>query len=260
PSGLIHYGNLHAAASVTDEGDALRFGMAPGAVISGNTDIHIHFIGERDYLQELSTNLPNLPATVRVIMQWCRLELTGDCISDLQVFNVNGTDLDIAHTFAVNCIPTGATVILNVSGQDVSIKSMGMQSLSNIRDKVLFNFSQATSLKMTSVGIEGSMLAPFAQVDQPAGRVDGQVIVKSWYSTNYGYMSIHNRFFGGDLSAVVSQTSKNALSIYQYQQGRSVFAGFDVLAQAANLGVGADNPFSELLLSALEQVNPAPIT
>lgn len=260
PSGRIYYGNLHAAGSVTGVGDAVRFGMAPGAVISGNTDIPINFTGEREYLQELSANLANLPANGSVQMQWGGLELTGDCISDLQVFNVNGTDLDIAHTFAVNCIPTGATVIFNVSGQDVSIKSMGMQSLSNIRDKVLFNFSQATSLKMTSVGIEGSMLAPFAQVDQPAGRVDGQVIVKSWYSTNYGYMSIHNRFFGGDLSAVVSQTSKNALSIYQYQQGRSVFAGFDVLAQAANLGVGADNPFSELLLSALEQVNPAPIT
>src|SRR5690606_21600502 len=156
PSGRIYYGNLHAAGSVTGVGDAVRFGMAPGAVISGNTDIPINFTGEREYLQELSANLANLPANGSVQMQWGGLELTGDCISDLQVFNVNGTDLDIAHTFAVNCIPTGATVIFNVSGQDVSIKSMGMQSLSNIRDKVLFNFSQATSLKMTSVGIEGS--------------------------------------------------------------------------------------------------------
>src|SRR5690606_16179672 len=72
--------------------------------------------------------------------------------------------------------------------------------------------------------------------------------------------SIHNRFFGGDLSAAMGPTSKNALSIHQHEQGKSVFAGFDVLAQAAVLGVGNENPFAHLLLAALEYVNPAPIT
>ncbi|HEX7763136.1 MAG TPA: choice-of-anchor A family protein, partial [Cellvibrio sp.] len=260
PSGRIYYGNLMAGGSVAGVGDAVRFGMAPGAVIQGNAAMPINFAGEREYLQELSTNLANLPTNGTVQMQWGGLELKGDCSSNSQIFNVNGADLGIAHTFAVSCIPAGATVVFNVSGQNVSIKSMGMQSLSALRDKVLFNFPQATSLKMTSVGIEGSILAPFAQVDQPAGRIDGQVMVKSWYSTNWGYMSIHNRFFGGDLSAATGPASKNALSIHQYEQGKSVFAGFDLLAQAVALDVGNDNPFSQLLLSALEHVNPAPIT
>ncbi len=260
PSGRIYYGNLIAGGSVAGVGDAVRFGMASGAVIQGNVAMPINFVGEREYLQELSTNLANLPANGTVQMQWGGLELKGDCSSNSQVFNVNGADLGIAHTFAVSCIPAGATVVFNVSGQNVSIKSMGMQSLSALRDKVLFNFPQATSLKMTSVGIEGSILAPFAQVDQPAGRIDGQVMVKSWYSTNWGYMSIHNRFFGGDLSTAAGPASKNALSVYQHEQGKSVFAGFDVLAQAVALGAGSENPFAQLLLSALEHVNPAPIT
>lgn len=260
PSGRIYYGNLIAGGSVSGVGDPVRFGMAQGAVIRGNSALDINFTGEREYLQELSTNLATLPANGTVKMQWGGMELKGDCTSNSQVFNVNGADLGIAHTFAVSCIPAGATVVFNVSGTNVTIKSMGMQSLTTLRDKVLFNFPQATSLKMTSVGIEGSILAPFAQVDQPAGRIDGQVIVKSWYSTTTGYMSIHNRFFGGDLSAAVSQSSKNALATYQYQQGKSVFAGFDVLAQATALGVGGENPFAQLLLSALESVNPAPIT
>lgn len=259
PSGRIYYGNLIAGGSVAGVGDAVRFGMAPGAVIQGNATMPINFVGEREYLQELSTNLANLPANGTVQMQWGGLELKGDCSSNSQVFNVNGADLGIAHTFAVSCIPAGATVVFNVSGQNVSIKSMGMQSLSTLRDKVLFNFPHATSLKMTSVGIEGSILAPFAQVDQPAGRIDGQVIVKSWYSTTNGYMSIHNRFFGGDLSAATGPASKNALSVYKHEQGKSVFAGFDLLAQALALGAGNENPFAQLLLSALEHVNPAPI-
>lgn len=260
PSGRIYYGNLNAGGSVTGVGDAVRFGMAPGAVIRGNSALDINFAGEREYLQELSTKLAALPANGTVKMQWGGMELKGDCTSSSQVFNVNGADLGVAHTFAVSCIPAGATLVFNVTGTSVTIKSMGMQSLTTLRDKVLFNFPQATSLKMTSVGIEGSILAPYAQVDQPAGRVDGQVIVKTWYSTTNGYMSIHNRFFGGDLSAAVSQTSKNALATYQYQQGKSVFAGFDLLAQAVALGTNSENPFAQLLLAALEQVNPAPIT
>ncbi|MDR7088633.1 choice-of-anchor A domain-containing protein [Cellvibrio fibrivorans] len=260
PSGRIYYGNLIAGGSVSGVGDPVRFGMAQGAVIRGSSALDVNFTGEREYLQELSTKLATLPANGTVKMQWGGMELKGDCTSTSQVFNVNGVDLGVAHTFAVSCIPAGATVVFNVSGTNVTIKSMGMQSLTTLRDNVLFNFPQATSLKMTSVGIEGSILAPFAQVDQPAGRIDGQVIVKSWYSTTTGYMSIHNRFFSGDLSAAVSPASKNALATYQYQKGKSVFAGFDVLAQAVALGVSSDNPFAQLLLSALEQVNPAPIT
>jgi choice-of-anchor A domain-containing protein len=260
PSGRIYYGNLIAGGSVSGVGDPVRFGMAQGAVIRGNSALDINFTGEREYLQELSAKLATLPANGTVKMQWGGMELKGDCTSTSQVFNVKSADLGVAHTFAVSCIPAGATVVFNVSGTSVTIKNMGMQSLTALRDRVLFNFPQATSLKMTSVGIEGSILAPFAQVDQPAGRIDGQVIVKSWYSTTSGYMSIHNRFFGGDLSAAVSPASKNALATYQYQQGKSVFAGFDVLAQATALGASSENPFAQLLLSVIEQVNPAPLT
>lgn len=256
PSGRIYYGNLIAGGSVAGIGDAVRFGMATGATIKGNAPMPINFAGEREYLQELSTNLAALPVNGTVKMQWGGLELKGDCTSASQIFKVNGADLGTAHTFAVSCIPAGATVIFNVSGQNVNIKSMGMQSLTAMRDKVLFNFSQATSLSMASVGIEGSILAPFAQVNQPAGRIDGQVIVKSWNSTTNGYMSIHNRFFSGDLSAAISPANKHAVSIYQYQSGKSVFIGFDVLAQAV---ASAENPFAQLLLSALDHVNPAPI-
>lgn len=256
PSGRIYYGNLIAGGSVAGIGDAVRYGMATGATIKGNAPMPINFAGEREYLQELSTNLAALPVNGTVKMQWGGLELKGDCTSASQIFKVNGADLGTAHTFAVSCIPVGATVIFNVSGQHVNIKSMGMQSLAAMRDKVLFNFSQATSLSMTSVGIEGSILAPFAQVNQPAGRIDGQVIVKSWNSTTNGYMSIHNRFFSGDLSAAISPANKQAISVHQYQSGKSVFIGFDVLGQAV---ASAENPFAQLLLSALDHVNPAPI-
>lgn len=45
------------------------------------------------------------------------------------MFTVDAADLAVAHTFAVSCIPSGATVIFNVPGQNVTIQNMGMQSL-----------------------------------------------------------------------------------------------------------------------------------
>ena len=262
PSGRIYYGNLLAGGSVTGVGDAVRYGMAPGAVIRGNAPVSVDFASERDYLQTLSADTAALPANGTVKMQWGGLELKGDCSSAQQVFTVNANDLATAHTFAVSCSPSGATVIFNIPGQSATIQSIGMQSLSNLREKVLFNFPQAKTLTFKSVAIEGSVLAPYAVVEQPAGRVEGQVIAKSWNSTNWGYMSIHNRSFKGDLSALTKPKSTNAIAVYQYQQGKTVFASFDVLAQALTLHskpVAADaNVFAQLLLAALNQINPEP--
>jgi hypothetical protein len=107
------------------------------------------------------------------------------------------------------------------------------------------------------------VFAPYAVVEQPAGRVEGQVMVKAWNSTNWGFMSIHNRTFKGDLSALTKPKSTNAIAVYQYQQGKTLFASFDVLAQALalhNKPVAADaNVFAQLLLAALNQVNPEPV-
>jgi choice-of-anchor A domain-containing protein len=254
PSGKIYYGNLLAGGSVTGVGSAVRNGMAPGAVIRGNTPVNIRFQAEREYLQELSAGVGNLPVTGTVKLQWGTLELKGDCQKLVQVFTVQSADLAATNTLTTNCIPANATVVVNVLGQSATIQNMGMQALSAIREKVLFNFPSSTSLKLTSVAVEGSILAPYAKVDQPAGRVEGQVIVNSWYSTNYGYMSIHNRIFRGDLSAALGEVTKNAISLNQYQQGRSVFVGFDLLAQAQS--IGADNSFAQLLLNALLHINP----
>jgi hypothetical protein len=190
-------------------------------------------------------------------LQYGTMELKGDCQKAVQVFSIKSTDLATTNTLTTNCIPANATVVINVTGASASIQNMGMQALGSIREKVLFNFPSATSLKLTSVAVEGSILAPYAKVDQPAGRVEGQVIVKTWYSTNNGYMSIHNRFFKGDLSAAMAPVTKNAVSLNQYQKGRSVFVGFDVLAQAQS--IGANNSFAQLLVNALLHINPTTI-
>lgn len=260
PSGRISYGNLTAAGSVAGVGTAVRNGMAKDATVAGGSTLDIDFAAEGDMLRELSTNLGALTANGTYTFQYGIYNLKGDCKSSLQVFSLKAAELATANTIKNSCIPKDATVLFNIVGESVAIQNIGMQSLTSIRDKVMFNFPQAKTVKLTSVAIEGSILAPLAQFDQPAGRVEGQVIARVWNSTNNGYMSVHNYPFAGDLSAGVDYTTKNAIAYYQYQQGKTVFAGLDMLTQAQQLQpilkAAETNNFAQWILSSLSYVSP----
>lgn len=259
PSGRVYYGNLIAAGSVAGVGNPVIYGMTNGASVMGNQSLPVDFSAERKYLEALSVRIGELMANGTVSLQWGGYHLAGDCISDLQVFSIPASEMQNVHTFAVSCIPASATVIFNILGEESTIRNVGFQSLSAIRQRVLFNFPQATSVTLTSVGIEGSILAPFAHFQNPAGNVSGQLIARSWSSTNYGYVSISHHPFEGDLSAVLQAPARHAVATHQYQEGKTIFIGFDVLAEAvslANVSSNSVNPFEELLLSALNHINP----
>lgn len=262
-SGRVYYGNLLAAGSVAGVTNSVVYGMAKGSVVKGNRPLPFNVAGEQDYLRELSQNIATLPANGSVTLQWGGYKFKGDCTKNLQVFNVNAVELSTANSVAISCIPAGATVIFNVSGEYAAIQNIGLQPLASIRDKVLFNFPQAISLRLRSVGVEGSILAPYANISEPAGNINGQVIAKSWQSTTNGYMSISNYSFKGDLSAAMGDSTKNAVALYQYQMGKSVFIGFDTLGQAriqAESNSTAVNSFAQLLMSSLAYIHPSPLT
>jgi len=211
-------------------------------------------------LQELSLNIAALPSTGTYTFQYGTYSVKGDCTSLVQVFNIKATDLATTSKLNHSCIPTGATVIFNITGGTATLQNMGMQSLINLREKVLFNFPAASQINMISVGIEGSVLAPYAQFYNPSGSINGRLIAKSWNSTNNGWVSINNIDFSGDLSAAAGASSKNAVAQYQFGQGKTVFVGFDILAQAllsqtANPSSNT-NVFAEFLARSLVYVQP----
>jgi choice-of-anchor A domain-containing protein len=261
PSGKVYYGNLIAGGSVAGVGAPVVNGMANGTSVKGQiTTLPVEFAGEQEYLKELSANIAKLPSTGTYTFQYGIYTVKGDCSSKVQVFNVNAADLATTNTLYNSCIPVGATVVFNILGDTATLKNMGMQSLTALREKVLFNFPTATKVNMTSVGIEGSVLAPYAQFYNPSGSINGRLIAKSWLSNNYGWVGINNIKFTGDLSAAVLAGTKNAAAIHRYQLGKTAFAGFDVLKQAFGLNQqqipGASNTFEQLLLSSLVYVSP----
>lgn len=265
PSGKVYYGNLIAGGSVAGVGAPVVNGMEKGTYVKGEiTTLPVEFAAEQEYLKELSANIAKLPSTGTYTFQYGIYTVKGDCSSKVQVFNVSAAELATTNTLYNSCIPAGATVIFNILGDTATLKNMGMQSLTAFLEKVLFNFPTATSVNMTSVGIEGSVLAPYAQFYNPSGSINGRLIAKSWLSNNYGWVGINNIKFTGDLSAAVLAGTKNAAAIHRYQLGKTAFAGFDVLKQAFVLKQqqipSASNSFEQLLLSSLLYVSPDAIS
>lgn len=260
PQGRIFNGDLLAAGSIAGVSQTVIDGLAAGATVLGEQSLGIQFDAEARFLQSVSKALDALPNNGVVQSQWGGITLQGDCTSERQVFDIDGAMLGASHTLAQNCIPEHATVVINVLGDAIHVQNIGMDGLVSMRTQVIFNFPEASELELTSVGVQGSVLAPFAQVVQPAGSIHGQVWVRSWYSTTYGYMSTHLQPFTGDIADVIASVEQVAATRFQYELGRSVFLGFDVLAALAAGGWQDSNPALALFGELLSDINPAVIS
>ena len=144
-----------------------------GTIETGNP---IDFTAAKLYLQTLSTTLSTYNANGNTTFQWGGLTLDGyDAF--LNVFNINGADLSIAHTVTIN-VPNGAVVLVNIDGTSISWTG-GLQVNGTAITNVLYNFYQATNLTIQGIDVTGTILAPFAHLNFSAGVVNGQVICKS---------------------------------------------------------------------------------
>jgi choice-of-anchor A domain-containing protein len=128
--------------------------------------------------------------------QYGALTLTGTD-KTVDYFNVSGANLAAANSLNIS-VPTGATAIVNVSGATDQFKNAGMNISGTTEDKVLFNFSQATSLTLSGVAFEGSILAPNATLYGSSGHTDGNVMVGGISATNYSFEYHATALFDGD--------------------------------------------------------------
>jgi len=201
PSGRVYYGNILASGNVAGVGAPVLNGMQNGAIVQGNTTLPVNFNQAYDQLSHLSTSLSNLAVNTNYESQWGGLYLHGDCASNQQVFNLDGATVLSAHTFQVDCIPNDAYVIFNISGTDVGLTNMSLSSLVPHRQRVIFNFYQAQNLTLTGIGVEGTILAVNANINNPQGVIKGQLIAKSWN----GMMQLNHEPFINDVTQTGNQ-------------------------------------------------------
>ncbi|WP_319582936.1 choice-of-anchor A family protein [uncultured Pseudodesulfovibrio sp.] len=161
--------------------------------VTNNATLPFDFDAQAAYLKNLSLSLGLLASNGTVDSPpWGVITLSGDNASAFQVFNINGSDLLNANTLHLNNIADGATILINVYGDVSGFENMGMDDLSAYSNNILFNFYEADDLILSSVGVKGSILAPYADVRGSRnltrgggggggwGQIDGTLIAGSY--------------------------------------------------------------------------------
>lgn len=94
---------------------------------------------------------------------------------------VNSYDLGVGHNYGIviNVGSLATAVVINVAGTSVSLGGSGW-TVNGDSQKVIFNYSTATSLKLGSTGYATSLLAPGAAVVGGGGNFNGNFIALSF--------------------------------------------------------------------------------
>jgi choice-of-anchor A domain-containing protein len=138
----------------------------------------------------------------------------------LNVFSITGDQLGSANQIRF-VAPEESSIIVNVSGETIDFSSKGFilpdgqascrgastaddpQLLSGWCHKILWNMYEAATLTIDGIGVQGSILAPYATLDGGSGNVDGQVIVEYLF----GGIEYHPYFFSGCLELPMDLSS-----------------------------------------------------
>lgn len=159
-------------------GNSTNLPIYPVSYVDGTLrqDSPIDFASAAAYLQNLSAELSVHPVNGTTTLEWGGVFMNG---TDpfLNTFSVNGSDLSTANNVEIN-VPNGSVVLVNVNGNTVSWGG-GFVVRGTAINNVLYNFYEATSLKIEGIDVTGSILAPFAHVNFVTGVQNGQMICKS---------------------------------------------------------------------------------
>ncbi|AXY02853.1 choice-of-anchor A family protein [Vibrio alfacsensis] len=197
-NGRIYQGSVAVKGDISKVSESIYLGLASGSNIENMANLPINFDKLQKSSLESSSKLSQLENIGAVKYQWGGLYLDGDCQSDVQVFNLDGYVLEKAHTLALNCVPDGATVVVNISGDKPNFKPLSNISLADFtphRQQTIFNLYEATSLTISGVELEGMVLAPKADINAPSGSSNVGIIANSWK----GSMYLANHPFNGQL-------------------------------------------------------------
>lgn len=179
--GQVFYGNTVVGGTASTE----MFGSPYGTVKQGQ-GTPIDFTAAKTELTNLSQSWATLKTNGTISSRYGNIQLTGTNPKQ-NVFNLRADQLWNAYEIKINA-PAGSTVLVNVSGTNARMQFMGMQVNGTSREHVVFNFHQATNLKMQGIGFDGSILAPKANFDFSNGAVRGNVIAKSMHG--YGEIEL----------------------------------------------------------------------
>ncbi|MBG1263212.1 choice-of-anchor A family protein [Nostoc commune] len=190
-NGQVYHGNAVYGGSANVSGNV---GFPQGTLSKSNP---IDFDAAGEELRSLSEYLATLTPTGNTTVQpWGAINLSGSGTA-FNVFNLAGSSVSKTNYFEIKG-DANSTIVVNISGKDVSLQNFGFNIIGTNKQKVIYNFYEATNLTASGIGIEGSILAPLANFNFNNGQVNGNVVVASLT----GNGESHNYLFNGDLPDV----------------------------------------------------------
>jgi len=197
---VFQNGQVRGNAVYGETGELTNVTLEDGGTL--RQDNPIDFAAASQELQALSQFLGGLEATGQTEIAYGGITLTGSN-EQQNVFHLNASDLSNASSFNFN-VDSGSTTIVNISGDAASLQNFGFNFNGGIdqRQNVIYNFYEARDLSASGIGIEGSILAPFAAFNFDNGQINGNLITASLT----GGGQSNNYLFNGDLPDPISET------------------------------------------------------
>ncbi|MDC0714355.1 choice-of-anchor A family protein [Stigmatella sp. ncwal1] len=152
----------------------------------------INFAARFAALRSLSSQLASLSPTnvaTRTPGGFVVLGLKGTN-TRMNVFEVNASDFAGINQLSINA-PAGSMVVINIRGASATLSNLGIVMGGGINQKgILYNFVDATTLQASSIGLWGTVLAPYARVTFNNGAWDGGIYAVSMTGTAEGHLNV----------------------------------------------------------------------
>lgn len=192
-NGQVYNGSIYVGGTYSGP-SSYNLNSAPGSVTQSGMGaaVPFNFGAAQAALTSKSSLYGTQAETGTSILQWSTMTLTGTN-TGLNVFTVSAAELAATSTLSIN-VAAGSQVLINVTGSSVSMGNMGINGNFD-SSNVLFNFYQAGALALTGIGVEGSILAPLANVSFYSGQMNGQLIANSFAGATWGVGELHQRPF-----------------------------------------------------------------
>ena len=199
-SGGFVNGNISYAGTLSNN-EGYKFYGGTSTHLSSPPAAPFSFATEGANLKQLSSTLDGMKSTGTTSFTGNAathtmggLTLTGTN-SHQDIFHVNGADLALANSLVINAV-AGETVVIDINGSVDQMVAFGI-NLNNIDNHhVIYNFSNATNLTFNNIAVEGTVLAPFADINFVGGNIDGTMIGNSIK----GGGEFHSFLFNGNVN------------------------------------------------------------
>jgi choice-of-anchor A domain-containing protein len=192
-------GGGNASYHSTSNGTHVYFNDGGSGVTQPST---INFSAAETYLKSLSTTLEATSVNGATSANGQgELTLSG-ASSTLDVFTVTQAQLTRAQNQGVIfSVPSSATVVVNIAGATDSLQNFSFFLNGLSETHILYDFYQATSLNITNIAVEGSVLAPLADINFFGGQINGTLIGNEINSNanTWGSGESHYDLFAGNL-------------------------------------------------------------